>query len=110
MSFADVIKIFGFNQFRVPVLQGFCKKNTTRPKGGVEIFFGEPEGQDLAGLWGHGITFAKNLITFVRDFIVLFDFKWIRFHGIKIQEHAVIFNDTFTKHFPKQGATQLCKG
>ena len=32
-------------QFRVLVLQGFWKKNTTRPKGGVEIFFPKPEGR-----------------------------------------------------------------
>ena len=72
-------------------------------------FFENPKGADLAGQWGHGITFAKNLITFVRNFIVLFDFERIRFHGIKIQENSVIFNDTFTKHFPEQGATQLRK-
>jgi hypothetical protein len=45
-------------------MQGFAKKNTTRPKGGVEIFFANPKGtRDLAGQGGHGITFAKNLST-----------------------------------------------
>ena len=56
---AQTIISLGDTQFRVPVLQGFFGQILPEAKRRRGDFSENPKGTDLAGLWGHGITFAQ---------------------------------------------------